>query len=118
LDRGACGYAFARCRLLGIRYAQRWHQRVHAAADRRSGCASSGRRDVGGFYSERRIDALSHVPGFAIAAAAGVTLGLLMARNRWAYWFLDPIVSIGLPMPKIAFLPVSSCGSASLTRPR
>jgi ABC-type nitrate/sulfonate/bicarbonate transport system permease component len=44
--------------------------------------------------------------GFAIAAAGGVTLGVLMARSRWAYWFFDPIVSIGLPMPKIAFLPV------------
>jgi ABC-type nitrate/sulfonate/bicarbonate transport system permease component len=44
--------------------------------------------------------------GFAIAAAAGVTLGILMARNQWVHWFLDPIVSIGLPMPKIAFLPV------------
>ena len=44
--------------------------------------------------------------GFAIAAAAGVTLGVLMARSRWGYWFFDPIVSIGLPMPKIAFLPV------------
>jgi ABC-type nitrate/sulfonate/bicarbonate transport system permease component len=44
--------------------------------------------------------------GFAIAAAAGVTLGIAMARNQWAHWFFDPIVSIGLPMPKIAFLPV------------
>ncbi len=44
--------------------------------------------------------------GFAIAAAVGVTLGVLMARSRLANWFLDPIVSIGLPMPKIAFLPV------------
>jgi ABC-type nitrate/sulfonate/bicarbonate transport system permease component len=43
--------------------------------------------------------------GFAIAVA-GVSLGILMARNQWAYWFLDPIVSIGFPMPKIAFLPV------------
>jgi ABC-type nitrate/sulfonate/bicarbonate transport system permease component len=44
--------------------------------------------------------------GFAIAAVAGVTLGLLMMRNAWARWFFDPLVSIGLPMPKIAFLPV------------
>jgi ABC-type nitrate/sulfonate/bicarbonate transport system permease component len=44
--------------------------------------------------------------GFAIAAAAGVILGILMVRSRWAHWFLDPIVSIGFPMPKIAFLPV------------
>jgi ABC-type nitrate/sulfonate/bicarbonate transport system permease component len=44
--------------------------------------------------------------GFAIAAGAGVTLGLLMMRNAWARWFFDPLVSVGLPMPKIAFLPV------------
>jgi ABC-type nitrate/sulfonate/bicarbonate transport system permease component len=44
--------------------------------------------------------------GFAIAAVAGVTLGLLMMRNAWVRWFFDPLVSIGLPMPKIAFLPV------------
>ena len=44
--------------------------------------------------------------GFAIAAIVGVTLGLAMMRNAWARWFFDPLVSIGLPMPKIAFLPV------------
>ena len=44
--------------------------------------------------------------GFAIAAITGVTLGLLMMRNAWVRWFFDPLGSIGLPMPKIAFLPV------------
>ena len=44
--------------------------------------------------------------GFAIAAIAGVSLGLAMMRNAWARWFFDPLVSVGLPMPKIAFLPV------------
>jgi ABC-type nitrate/sulfonate/bicarbonate transport system permease component len=44
--------------------------------------------------------------GFGIAAAGGVALGLLMHRNRLAHWFFDPIVSVGFPMPKIAFLPV------------
>jgi ABC-type nitrate/sulfonate/bicarbonate transport system permease component len=29
-----------------------------------------------------------------------------MSRVRLAHWFFDPIVSIGFPMPKIAFLPV------------
>ena len=29
-----------------------------------------------------------------------------MSRNRIARWFFDPIVSVGFPMPKIAFLPV------------
>ena len=44
--------------------------------------------------------------GFAIAAALGVALGILMARNAAMRWFFDPIVSVGFPMPKIAFLPV------------
>jgi ABC-type nitrate/sulfonate/bicarbonate transport system permease component len=44
--------------------------------------------------------------GFAIAAAIGVTLGFAMARSRLAHWFFDPLISVGFPMPKIAFLPV------------
>ena len=44
--------------------------------------------------------------GFAIAAVAGIVLGLAMNRSRLANWFFDPIVSVGFPMPKIAFLPV------------
>ena len=44
--------------------------------------------------------------GFAIAAIGGVVLGAAMARNAVARWFFDPIISVGFPMPKIAFLPV------------
>ena len=44
--------------------------------------------------------------GFGIAAAAGIALGVLIARNRFARWLLDPVVSVGFPMPKIAFLPI------------
>jgi taurine transport system permease protein len=44
--------------------------------------------------------------GFALAGIGGITLGLLMARSAVAHWFFDPIVSVGFPMPKIAFLPV------------
>jgi ABC-type nitrate/sulfonate/bicarbonate transport system permease component len=44
--------------------------------------------------------------GFAIAAIAGVGLGATMARNRLVRWFFDPIISVGFPMPKIAFLPI------------
>jgi ABC-type nitrate/sulfonate/bicarbonate transport system permease component len=29
-----------------------------------------------------------------------------MARNAVVRWFFDPIVSVGFPMPKIAFLPI------------
>jgi ABC-type nitrate/sulfonate/bicarbonate transport system permease component len=44
--------------------------------------------------------------GFAIAAGAGVVLGMAMSRNVGVRWLFDPIVSVGFPMPKIAFLPV------------
>jgi len=44
--------------------------------------------------------------GFAIAGLGGVLLGILMARRPLIRWFFDPIVSVGFPMPKIAFLPI------------
>src|SRR5262245_64454156 len=44
--------------------------------------------------------------GFMIAAIGGILLGAAMARNVPVRWFFDPIVSVGFPMPKIAFLPI------------
>ncbi|MGP0093209.1 MAG: ABC transporter permease [Xanthobacteraceae bacterium] len=44
--------------------------------------------------------------GFLIAATGGIVLGMLMARNAAVRWFFDPIISVGFPMPKIAFLPI------------
>jgi ABC-type nitrate/sulfonate/bicarbonate transport system permease component len=44
--------------------------------------------------------------GFLIGAVAGVVLGMAISRNAVADWFFDPIISVGFPMPKIAFLPV------------
>jgi ABC-type nitrate/sulfonate/bicarbonate transport system permease component len=44
--------------------------------------------------------------GFAIAAVAGTALGLAMTRTVGVRWFFDPIISVGFPMPKIAFLPI------------
>ncbi len=44
--------------------------------------------------------------GFLIAALAGTVLGMAISRGKLAHWFFDPIVSVGFPMPKIAFLPV------------
>jgi ABC-type nitrate/sulfonate/bicarbonate transport system permease component len=43
---------------------------------------------------------------FAICAVLGVIIGMAMSRNALANWFFDPIISVGFPMPKIAFLPV------------
>jgi ABC-type nitrate/sulfonate/bicarbonate transport system permease component len=44
--------------------------------------------------------------GFVIAAALGVAIGVGTARQPLTRWFFDPIVSVGFPMPKIAFLPI------------
>jgi ABC-type nitrate/sulfonate/bicarbonate transport system permease component len=44
--------------------------------------------------------------GFLICAVVGVAIGMAMSRNVIANWFFDPIISVGFPMPKIAFLPV------------
>jgi taurine transport system permease protein len=43
---------------------------------------------------------------YSIAVGGGVVLGILMARVRFVRWLLDPVVSIGFPAPKIAFLPI------------
>jgi ABC-type nitrate/sulfonate/bicarbonate transport system permease component len=43
---------------------------------------------------------------FAICTVFGVMIGMAMSRNAVANWFFDPIISVGFPMPKIAFLPV------------
>jgi len=44
--------------------------------------------------------------GFLISAIGGVMLGAAMARSVSVRWFFDPIISVGFPMPKIAFLPI------------
>lgn len=44
--------------------------------------------------------------GFCLAAVVGIPLGLLIARVAIVRWCLDPLLSVGLPTPKIAFLPL------------
>jgi ABC-type nitrate/sulfonate/bicarbonate transport system permease component len=46
------------------------------------------------------------IVGFAISAVGGVVLGAAMSRSVSVHWFFDPIVSVGFPRPKIAFLPI------------
>lgn len=43
---------------------------------------------------------------FLIASAVGIPVGLLMGRIRPIRWFVDPIVSIAFPTPKIVILPM------------
>jgi ABC-type nitrate/sulfonate/bicarbonate transport system permease component len=44
--------------------------------------------------------------GFVIASICGIALAMMMSRSKIARWFFDPIISVGFPMPKIAFLPI------------
>jgi ABC-type nitrate/sulfonate/bicarbonate transport system permease component len=44
--------------------------------------------------------------GFAIATLLGIALGFAVSYNRVVRWLLDPVISVGFPMPKIAFLPI------------
>jgi taurine transport system permease protein len=44
--------------------------------------------------------------GFALAAILGVLAGVLMTRSKLVRWLFDPIVSVAMPMPKLAFLPI------------
>jgi ABC-type nitrate/sulfonate/bicarbonate transport system permease component len=44
--------------------------------------------------------------GFAIGAVAGVALGVLMGRSRWAEELLLPLVSVGNPIPGLAYAPL------------
>ncbi len=44
--------------------------------------------------------------GFALGASAGVLLGVLMGRSRWAEDLLVPLVSVGNPIPGLAYAPL------------
>src|SRR4029077_20953434 len=44
--------------------------------------------------------------GLALAGTSGILIRMLMARSRAVHWLMDPLVALGFPSPKIAFLPV------------
>ncbi len=60
----------------------------------------------GDFASNAGMTLLRTFTGFAIACAIGVPVGIAVARGRLMRWFCEPLISIGFPMPKIAFLPI------------
>jgi NitT/TauT family transport system permease protein len=66
-----------------------------------------GRLTVQGILPHHAADTLFRlVLGFAIAAAAGVLIGILMGRYRRAEDLLLPLVSIGGPIPGLAYAPL------------
>lgn len=44
--------------------------------------------------------------GLALALGAGIVTGILMARSRRLSWFLQPLLSVGFPAPKIVLIPL------------
>lgn len=44
--------------------------------------------------------------GLALALTIGTVVGIAMTRRRWVRWLCDPLVALGFPAPKIAFVPV------------
>ena len=46
------------------------------------------------------------IAGFGLAAVAGVTVGVLMGRSRRAEDILLPLISIGAPIPGLAYAPL------------
>ncbi|MDB5604995.1 MAG: hypothetical protein JWP25_1895 [Bradyrhizobium sp.] len=44
--------------------------------------------------------------GVLIAMVGGIAIGFLMSQNRWIHWMMNPLVILGFPAPKVAFLPI------------
>jgi ABC-type nitrate/sulfonate/bicarbonate transport system permease component len=60
----------------------------------------------GTLFVDLGISLMRAFAGLALAGAAGVLFGMMMAHSRAVNWLLDPMVALGFPSPKIAFLPV------------
>ncbi len=51
------------------------------------------------------VSGLEFGVGFALAAAVGIVLGILMGSSRWLHQFLDPWVSVLYATPLVALTP-------------
>lgn len=60
----------------------------------------------GEFFINTAMTLYRALAGFSIAAVLGVFIGVTMVRSHLVRWFFDPIISVGFPMPKVAFLPI------------
>ena len=87
--------------------AERRRHRLHAAAaQRRDRDHLPATRNPGDLFINLGLTLYRALTGFAIATAVGIVLGIAIARVGAVRWFFDPIISVGFPMPKIAFLPI------------
>lgn len=60
----------------------------------------------GDFFINAGYTLYRALAGFGIAATLAILIGITMTQFRIVRWFFDPILSVGFPMPKVAFLPV------------
>jgi NitT/TauT family transport system permease protein len=69
--------------------------------------AAFWRLTVTGILPHHALDTVIRLGvGFALAAVGGVALGILMGRSRRAEDIILPLVSIGAPIPGIAYAPL------------
>ncbi|MBI3092142.1 MAG: ABC transporter permease [Candidatus Tectomicrobia bacterium] len=61
---------------------------------------------TGDIFHPMGLTLLRALGGLTMALGVGITLGLLMGRYRLVEWFFEPLIAIGFPAPKIAFLPL------------
>ncbi len=65
------------------------------------------RLTVNGTLPHHALDTLVRlIAGFALAAVVGVAIGILMGRSRRAEDILLPVISIGAPIPGLAYAPL------------
>jgi NitT/TauT family transport system permease protein len=65
------------------------------------------RLTASGTLPHHALDTLARlIAGFALAAVFGVTIGVLMGRSRRAEDILLPVISIGAPIPGLAYAPL------------
>jgi NitT/TauT family transport system permease protein len=65
------------------------------------------RLTMNGVLPHHALDTLARLTaGFVLAALVGVTIGILMGRSRRAEDILLPLVSIGAPIPGLAYAPL------------
>ena len=69
----------------------------------------NGGIDKGAFW--HITTSLSRVAmGFAMAAVAGIALGVLVGQSKWAMRGLDPIFQVLRTVPPLAWLPLALAG--------
>ena len=77
----------------------------------------NGGIDKGAFW--HITTSLSRVAmGFAMAAVAGIALGVLVGQSKWAMRGLDPIFQVLRTVPPLAWLPLALAGFRDRTRRR